>query len=754
VSKRVLVSLCAAGIAAAALPVVMLAASSAGAAAATTAGTYTPLTPARLLDTRSGIGAPAKAIPAGGAVTVAVAGRGGVPATAGAVQLTVTAVGPTAGGHLIVWPHGAARPAASTLNFAANQIIANSAVVRLPAAGSLDVYNGQLTGSVQVVVDVSGYYAGGTGGTPGGFVALTPARLLDTRTAGQHPVAANSSVTVHVAGAGGVPPSGVAAVAVNITAVSASDIGSLVGWDGGPNRPFVSQVYYAAGRTVAGSAIVPVNDNGDIQVANLATSAATHVLVDVSGYFLPGAPTVAGAFQPLPAGTLLDTPSRYNAADTVVQPGATLTFFAGENGVPVSGVTTVALDVRVQQPGSSGNLTVFPSGTARPNTSNLNFVAGQQVANLVLAQVGADGKVSVFNQSQGSVQLSADVVGYVRGDAPAAVPALSSVAGCTGNSGRPCLRAPEKLAVAPNGDVYVADGSGGVRKVGPDGALQQIVPGPGTSPRCATTGDGGPAAAACVWAADVEVGPAGVLYIADSADNRLRKVDADGTISTVAGNGTQLNCGDGGPATAACVSPSAVVLDTAGRAYLADSHNGNVRRVDADGTISRYAGPLNTADGHFCRSPEPAEGTPATELCIGNPSGLFLGTDGLYIAGASAAQVFRVDAEGGIHYPVGSGSSAFCGDGGPATAACLLAPFDIVGDAAGNLYVASAVHVRRVDPTGRITTVAGTGSTTACGDPTPATLGCLRPSGLARTATGQLLIADPTNHLIWSLPAA
>jgi hypothetical protein len=235
-----------------AMVVVVGPAGSAGAAGEP--GTFHPVAPARLLDTRIGLGAAKAAVPSHGTVTFLVAGRGGVPATgASAVALNMTVTGPQAGGYLTVWPHGAARPNASVLNFATAHTVANSATVLLPGNGRLDVYNGS-AGSVQAIADVSGYVAAGTVTAGGGLVPLPPARVLDTRsgTGGTvGPVAAGGTVRLHAAGAGGVPPAGVSAVLLNLNVPAPASSGYLVAWDGGPVVPDTSNLNFARSWTVA-----------------------------------------------------------------------------------------------------------------------------------------------------------------------------------------------------------------------------------------------------------------------------------------------------------------------------------------------------------------------------------------------------------------------------------------------------------------------------------------------------------------------
>ena len=145
-----------------------------GVAGASSAPTFVGLKPARLLDTRSGVGAPAAKVGAGQTLVLQVTGRGGVPSSGvAAVSINITATRPTVGSYLTVWPTGQARPTASILNFAAGQTIANSTVVGVSASGQVSIFNS--SGSTDVLVDVSGWFP-----SAGVFTPLTPARLLDT----------------------------------------------------------------------------------------------------------------------------------------------------------------------------------------------------------------------------------------------------------------------------------------------------------------------------------------------------------------------------------------------------------------------------------------------------------------------------------------------------------------------------------------------------------------------------------------------
>src|SRR5206468_16461 len=234
------------------------------------------------------------------------------------------------------------------------------------------------------------------------------------------------------------------------------------------------------------------------------------------------------------------------------------------------------------------------------------------------------------------------------------------------------------------------------------------------------SGDGGPATAARLLApAGVALDPAGNLYIADTADHRIRKVTPGGTISTYAGSGNFGFSGDGGPATAAELNfPRDVALDPAGNLYIADSGNSRIRKVTTGGTIS---------------TPYPC--TPLAPAL--DPAG------NLYIADTANSRIRKVTSGGTISTYAGSGSRGLSGDGGPATAAQLYSPHGVALDTAGNLYIADSNRIRKVTPGGTISTYAGTGTGPFSGDGGPATAAQLSsPAGVALDLTGNLYIAD------------
>jgi serine/threonine-protein kinase len=243
----------------------------------------------------------------------------------------------------------------------------------------------------------------------------------------------------------------------------------------------------------------------------------------------------------------------------------------------------------------------------------------------------------------------------------------------------------------------------------------------------------------------VMVDRAGDLYIADTSNNRVRRVDADGRIITVAGTGQNGFSGDNGPATQAQLYyPEDVAIDGAGNLYIADRTNNRIRRIGTDGRIITIAG---TGQNGFS-----GDNGPATQAQFDGPFGVAVDATGnLYIASPGNSRVRRVDTHGRIITVAGNGQAGFSGDNGPATQAQLDTPARVAVDPAGNLYIADSYNnrVRRVDTNGRITTVAGNGQAGFSGDNGPATQAQLsNPYGVAVDAAGNLYVADCDNNRI------
>ncbi len=263
--------------------------------------------------------------------------------------------------------------------------------------------------------------------TAGTFARLTPARLLDTRIrlGAAGPVGPHGTVVLHVVGVSGVPATNVAAVALTVTATRPAGSGYLTVYPDGASRPIGSNLNFVTGQNVANMVIVPVGANGNIRLFNGAGS-TVDMLADVAGYFTGGTPSVAGSFRSLTVQRLLDT--RLGAIPAAVPSRASIAVtVTGAGGVPTSGVGSVVVNLTATRSAAAGFLTASANGTVRPAASSVNFAAGQNVANLAVVPVGADGRISIFNASGGSVDVLVDVLGYYLAGTPTAQGAFRSV---------------------------------------------------------------------------------------------------------------------------------------------------------------------------------------------------------------------------------------------------------------------------------------------------------------------------------------
>ena len=250
------------------------------------------------------------------------------------------------------------------------------------------------------------------------------------------------------------------------------------------------------------------------------------------------------------------------------------------------------------------------------------------------------------------------------------------------------------------------------------------------------SGDGGPATDASLNPVGLVVDNAGNIFV--TSYYRIRKVDPSGIITAVAGNGTYGFSGDGGPATdASLAGPDGVVVDSAGNIFIADYYNNRIRKVDPNGIITTVAGNGNQGFS--------GDGGPATDASLYYPDGLAVDSAGnIFIAEFGNNRIRKVDPSGIITTVAGNGTHGFSGDGGPATSASLFSPYEVAVDSAGNIFIGDTwnFRIRKVDPSGIITTVAGNGINGFSGDGGPATDASISPRGITVDSAGNIFIAD------------
>ena len=482
--------------------------------------------------------------------------------------------------------------------------------------------------------------------------------------------------------------------------------------------------------------------------------------------------------------------------------------------VDLAGVLYIAdtTNNRVRKVGPDGTITTVAGGgtggDGGPATSaGLRYVydvAVDAVGNLYIREwfairkVNPQGTISTYRtvdcegrglavDASGSAYVPCRVGTVVRLD-PGGSGAVMAGGGWALGDGGPAtaanLGSPLDVAVDMANNIYIADsGNHRVRKVSGRGTITTVA----GSGQPALSGDGGAAAGATLSEpGGVLADAAGNIYIADSGNGRVRKIGRDGTISTVAGGGTEL--GDGGPATKALLlEPAGLALDRTGSLYIADYGDWRIRKVDRSGTIATVAGGKRGGDS--------GDGGPATDALVYGPTGVTVDASGnIYIAedGRSIRKVdtrgiistlvadkypagVALDTGGNLHMTnthdhlvqkiaasgalttvAGNGRAGFSGDGGAATLASLDRPTSLFFDAAGNLYITDRNNqrARKVNANGVISTVAGNGTARFWGDGWAPTMASLSwPEGLAVDATGNVYIADTGNDRIRMIPA-
>ena len=370
--------------------------------------TFHGVTPARIVDTRSGIGGvPVRPLGPGGTMTVQVSGQGGIPATGvSSVVLNLTATDTTAPSYLRIFPAGTAMPGTSNLNWRAGETVPNLVVTPVSVDGKVTIYNND--GAADVLVDAEGWNGTlASAPTAGLFNALSPTRILDTRngTGGvRGAIGTNATISFTVAGRGGVPSSGIGAVAINVTVTQPTAPSHLTVFPSGSARPATSNLNYVAGKTMANRVIVQPGAGGAVSVYNYGGS--VQVIADVVGWFTDGSVTTTGShFVSVPPQRVLDTRLGFSW----VPPGATGTLQVADTSA--IGVTAVVMNVTATGTTGASYLELWPNGGAKPGTSDLNWVPGQLVANLAIAKLGANGAIDFYNYT-GAVDLVVDVVGY------------------------------------------------------------------------------------------------------------------------------------------------------------------------------------------------------------------------------------------------------------------------------------------------------------------------------------------------------
>jgi hypothetical protein len=413
------------------------------------------------------------------------------------------------------------------------------------------------------------------------------------------------------------------------------------------------------------------------------------------------------------------------------------TLVCSNNSYNVGGSVSGLTGTVVLQDNLSDNLTVSANGaftfaTPVANSSPYSVtVLNQPYRQSCLISNGA-GSMGSANVTSVTISCSPNTSGYIY---TVAGNGSAGYAGDNGPSNLAQINHPFNVAVDSAGNLYIADEANNrIRKVDSTGTIITVA-GNGT---LGYSGDSGPATSAQLnCPTSVAVDSTGSLYITDACNNRIRKVDTTGTITTIAGTGVAGYFGDNGPATSARInSPSSIVVDGVGNVYFADELNNRIRKVDTGGTITTVAG--NGTLGYS------GDNGPATSAMLDLPSGVAVDSTGnLFISDNYNNRIRQVTSTGTITTVAGTGVAGYSGDSGPATSATINLPTGVAVDGSGNLYIADNYNnrIRKVDIGGTITTVAGTGVAGYSGDNGPATSAQIYPLSVSVDSTGNVYLA-------------
>jgi hypothetical protein len=390
-------------------------------------GSYYPVAPTRVVDTRPGCEGPVGTVSSRAAYTYQIAGKsvGGVtPVPTGAIAITanVTVAGETAAGWLYLGPTIESQPTTSTINFLKGDARANGVTVALSPEGTLRVwYGASSSATLHLIIDVTGYYLAGTAGA--GYVAFGPHRVLDTRAGSGVPGLTGPFTTGHhrviqIAGVAGLPSSGIVAVTGNLTVVTPSAKGYVSLGRDPTDAPTSSTINFPAGDVRANNVVVPVNANGTLSAVYIASGSSTatvDLILDISGYFTASGGTLLNTVAPariMDSRTPTGVPGRFSA-NTAQNLQVT-----GHGGVP-SGAVAITANLTVAEQTGAGFAAIGPSVDASTQFSNLNFPLRDNRANGATVPLASDGSLDVIYvaASGRTAQLILDVTGYYMGAA-------------------------------------------------------------------------------------------------------------------------------------------------------------------------------------------------------------------------------------------------------------------------------------------------------------------------------------------------
>jgi hypothetical protein len=372
---------------------------------------YVPTDPVRLLDSRYGTGL-SGAFAARSPRTVQIAGRGGIPAGAKAVTLNLTVVGSTGAGYVSLTPTPTTAPTTSTINFPKGDTRANGVTVPLGPGGKLSaVYMSGSGARTHLLMDVTGYFVTGSGAL---YTAADPVRLLDSRFGNglDGPFRSEQPRTVQITGRGGVPAAA-KAVTINLTVVGQTSGGWASVTPTPIARPDTSIINFPLGDVRANGVTVPLGPGGTLSLTYVGgAGATTHLIVDVTGYFLAGD---GGRYVPASPSRLLDSRFGTGLAGPFEAREPRVVQIAGRGGIPAD-AKAVTLNLTVVGSTAAGYVSLTPTATTAPTTSTINFPKGDTRANGVTVPLGPGGTLAaVYIAGPGALtHLLIDVTGYSR----------------------------------------------------------------------------------------------------------------------------------------------------------------------------------------------------------------------------------------------------------------------------------------------------------------------------------------------------
>jgi|GEM_PF-1175564 len=552
-----------------------------------------------------------------------------------------------------------------------------------------------------------------------------------------------------------------ALLSMSLATAEASDriIETVSGQSGGSLPATSCQLRSPAAVAVDGSGNLYIADSGNHRVRKVDTRGLMTTIAGngYPGYSGDGASALAASLHN-PSGLAVDAAGNVFIADTdnhrirKVDTRGIISTIAGNGSPGYSGDSGDALSTTLHFPrglalDASGSLFVADSSNQRVVKLQSDGIFSTTIVNLYFPQgvaVHPSGDIYITDSSNNRI-IKIDTAGVMT---PVAGKGKSAYSGDGGPATAAALMVPQAIAFGAGGELYIADTWNHViRKVDSSGLINTVA----GSEKALDLGDGGAAVSARLRSpSGLAMDSSGNIYVADTFNHRIRKIDKDGLITTVAGNGSTLHSGDGAPATTALLtSPHGLAVEGSGTVYIVDSGAHALRKIDTDGTFTTIAG-----------TGEPAysgDGDAATAAGLNNPTAIALeGTGTIYIADSNNHRIRKIDTQGIITTIAGNGRPEFSGEGAPAFSAGLHNPNGVHVDALGNIFIADTHNhrIRKIDTRGIISTVAGNGSPGYSGDGADALSARLfAPHAVVASGAGDLYIADTYNHCIRKVDA-